>query len=326
MDVFDWIPGTAQGLRAEMVETYWILLAVVVPIIVVLNLLKSAEGGFDPAELLKRVFVSVLMLSSFEEVSNVIAITTDGLADKFGGMDDLGALYEALKMRFSEDGPSLFSFRRMALYGISVFCYIVAILGYYVADILINFSYTILYVLSPLMILAYVPKSTAHITANLYKGMLHVSSWKVLWSLLGVLLLKLTSASETGGWDGFLTTALVNLCIGVSMLAIPVFSGCLLGGGLESFVSGLASSATPFSPNKILSLPGRGTKGFGKETVSGFRGTRRFVGRRAKAFQKRAERHKRARLKKRVEDLKKRGIQGRTKKISQTKPKKRSKE
>ncbi len=47
---------------------------------------------------------------------------------------------------------------------ISVLSYMAALLGYYVTDVAIHCVFTVLYVLSPLMILAYVPASTAHFT------------------------------------------------------------------------------------------------------------------------------------------------------------------
>ena len=139
-----------------------------------------------------------------------------------------------------------------------------ALLGYYVTDVAIHFVFTVLYVLSPLMILAYVPESTAHITRNLYMGLLTVSSWKILWCLLGTLLLKLTTVPETQDWDSFIMQSLTNVCIGLSMLGIPFFTRSLLGDGLIGIASSGGSKYTSPVSRRIENLPAKTTMGITK--------------------------------------------------------------
>ena len=146
-------------------------------------------------------------------------------------------------------------------------CYLVALLGYYVTEVLINFAYTILYVLSPLMILAYVPQATAHITKNLYRGLLEISFWKILWCLLGILLHNLATVPEGGGWDSVLMQAMMNFCIGFSMLVIPFFAKSLLGDGLVGISLGAGSSLIRPVSAPIKTLPTKLPKAVGKKSM-----------------------------------------------------------
>ena len=77
------------------------------------------------------------------------------------------------------------------LYAFSLIAYIIAYLGFFVAEALTQFVWVILYTVSPLMILAYVPVQTANVTSNLYKGLVKVVLWKIMWTILGALLLKM---------------------------------------------------------------------------------------------------------------------------------------
>ena len=274
---------------------YWILLVLMTLIVIILNFFKVAEGHFNPKEIVRRVAISIILLWSFDEVINIISMITDGVSDKLGGVEALKNLYGEIKKRYVEDTPSLLNFRQMFLYTVNVICYLVAILGYYVTDVLIHLSYTVLYVLSPLMILAYVSESTAYITSNLYKGLLHISLWKILWCLLGVLLLKLATVPEASGWDSILMQAILNFCIGFSMLTIPFFAKGLLGNGLQRSTSSLASSLTAPVSTPIKVIPSVVAQILKQRGSEGFRASGRFMANRAGTLRKRLQEMRRKR-------------------------------
>src|SRR5262249_45722207 len=108
------------------------------------------------------------------------------------------------------------------------------------ATALTHFVWTILYVCSPLMILMYVSRHTAYVTMSLYKGLIQVVIWKVLWSILGVLLLKLAAQPDVSGMEDYLMAIVMNLCIGIWMLFIPLATKSLISDGMSSVASTLA--------------------------------------------------------------------------------------
>ena len=280
--MFDWIPAAAREMRAELVELYWILLVTVTLLVVVFEFFKTGEGQLNPGGIIKRVALSIIMLWSFDETVNTIGALTDGVADRLGGTDNLKALFAEIKRSHGENSPGLFRYRQMIMYYLSAICHMIALVGYFVTDVSIHFVYTILYVLSPLMILAYVPRATSHITANLYRGILQVSLWKILWCLMGNLLFRLADVSDVGDTESMIMRPILNIIIAVSMFRIPFFASSLLGDGLLGTAKSVSQHITlPVSRGiKRTSLKGVG-KG-GREIFSGFRGTRKFTGRLAK--------------------------------------------
>ncbi len=106
------------------------------------------------------------------------------------------------------------------------------------------------------MILCYIPENTANISKNLYKGLFTVISWKIMWSILGVMLLKLAVQPTTDDSDNIITTSIINLCIALSILLVPLFTKSLIGDGISSFASGVAT------------IPGMAALGVGKTVMS----------------------------------------------------------
>jgi uncharacterized membrane protein len=117
-------------------------------------------------------------------------------------------------------------------------------LGFFISNALIHFVWTILFICSPLMILAYVARQTEHVTMSLYKGLVQVVLWKIMWSILGVLLLKLAMNPQVTGMEDYLMSIIVNLSIGLSMLFVPIATRSLINDGMESAASAIAAVPT----------------------------------------------------------------------------------
>lgn len=240
--MFNFLPAVGRSLHGEMVKFYWMLLPPYVVLLIVLEILKDSGKGPDAQKIIKRAVVSMLLLFSLDLVLDSIAMVSDGIIANFGGIEKL---WEVLANR-GPDNESMsgkwFNLRETYIYILSVASYIVAYLGYFVANALVHFVWTILYICSPLMILMYVSESTASITKNLYRGFITVAIWRVLWSILGALLLELAKHPQVGNTEDFLTTVIVNLFIGLSMLFIPIFSRSLISDGLQQAASLMATA------------------------------------------------------------------------------------
>ncbi len=229
----------AKSLHGEMVQVYWILLPAVVTLLIVFEILKSSPNVND---ILKRTVISILLLVSFATVVNTIGMLGDQIT---AHIDHTHALWTAIKhLGPNSQGKSgsLFDLRASVIYIFAIGAYLIAYIGFFASITLMNFVWAILFVCAPLMILCYVPKSTARITGNLYRGLVSVATWKVLWTLLGALLLKLAMNPKVAGVDDYILSMVMNLLIGVSMLLIPLFAKSLLGDGLQSAAAGLAAA------------------------------------------------------------------------------------
>ena len=236
--MFEYLGSVGAELHAQMVQVYWILLVPFVALLFTLEVLRDDNPNLR--DLFRRIVISVLLLLTFDWTLQAIAVVGDAVTERISGLQKLSEVLENLGPNYSGK-DSWFNVRETILYVFSVAAYLIAYLGFFVATALTHFVWTILYVASPLMILMFVSRHTAHVTMSLYKGLVQVVVWKILWSILGVLLLKLAMQPEVTGLEDYLMSVVVNLCIGFSMLFIPIATRSLVSDGMSSVASTLAA-------------------------------------------------------------------------------------
>jgi len=236
--MFEQLVSVANDIRGEMLELYWLLLAPIVLLLIVLEFLKNQN--IDIGDILRRVAISILLLITFDFTIDAIGVIGDGIVGKIDKSVDVWAVLKNMGPNYKEASSGLFDLRGHIIYTLALLAYLVAYLGFFVTEALVHFVWIVLYTLSPLMILSYVARSTANVTVNLYKGLVKVVVWKIMWTVLSVLLLKLAMEHQTTNMEDYLAAIILNLCIGLSMLFIPLATRSLINDGLEMAAAGLA--------------------------------------------------------------------------------------
>lgn len=232
----------AKTIHAQMIDIYWTLLPVLVAFLIVLEMLKSQSQSPNASEIIRRTVISVILLISFGTVVNTIAMLSDGITARIDQSQNLWETIKTLGPNSQGESDGLFNVRGHVVYFFSIGAYLIAYIGFFASVALMNFVWAILYICAPLMILCYVPPATSGIVGNLYRGLVSVSLWKILWVLLGSLLLKVAITPKDAGIDDVFLAMVMNLLIGVSMLLIPLFTRSLIGDGLQSASSALAAA------------------------------------------------------------------------------------
>ncbi len=238
--MFEGLSEVCQEIHGNIRELYWLLLVPFTLLAIILEFFKIPSQNPNVHEILKRVVISIIMLISFEECLNTIAFLGDGIAQKIHAMGQLKDLLVHLETNYQKMEVSWLKLRESIVFILCVISYVVAYAGIFIANILVQFVWHVLYVCSPLMILMYVSANTAFIAMNLYKGLIHVVLWKIMWSILGVILLKIATNPQVADMENFLYTIMMNLCIGLSMLFIPLTTRSLINDGLSKTASALA--------------------------------------------------------------------------------------
>ena len=242
--MFDFLPEVARELRNNILDLYWILIVPVFIISIFSEFMSLPDGIPSPSKVLKRVFVSIFLLLTFDYTINTIALLGDGVAEKIDGIKPLWTTLQEIGQKFTSDSNGgWFQVRSTIVYIMGLLSYFIAYLGVFVANALIHFVWAILFIASPLMILAYVNEKSAYITASLYKGLINVVLWKIVAAILGVLMLKLITSNQAGeDWASTFSFIAINLCVGLSLLFVPMTTKSLLGDGMSSMASGLAAA------------------------------------------------------------------------------------
>ena len=267
--MFEYLPEVCRELNANIKELYWILIVPFTLLIIILEFFKIPDRNPNVSDILKRVVISILLLISFDFVINTISMVGDGVTEKIQGITKLQDLMKHLEENYQDTEVSWLKFREAVIFVLNLLSYVIAYVGVFVANVLVHFVWSVLYVCSPLMILMYISRGTSFVTTNLYKGLINVVTWKILWSILGVMLLKLATSPAVGSWDNFLTTILVNLCIGLSMLFIPFTTKSLISDGMSSAASALAAAPTLATGKVVKEVAKRQGKRLTTGTVQG---------------------------------------------------------
>ena len=259
-----------RELRLEMIEVYWTLLT---PVTLIALILEFYKRTLDFGEIVKRIFLSLFLLWSFEYAIGIVAFLSDGIVERMGGLKRLPLVLEQLHKNFKGDMPGMMQFRQMLIFLINFACYLIALLSFYLTEIISHFLYAILYVVSPLAFLCMIPSQTQHIAKNIYKGIINIAVWRVLWSILGAMLFEFIR-SPVANWGNFFMGALTNLCIGASMLLIPFFTRSLINDGGTGVASGAMALASLPVARGIQGIPLRAlrsTARLGKRLITGKR-------------------------------------------------------
>jgi hypothetical protein len=146
-----------------------------------------------------------------------------------------------------------------------------------------HFFWTFFMIASPLLILFHLFEGTQQITKNLFKGMIEVACWKIVWAILGAMLMALSFGDAYQAEGSYLTLIVMNLVIAIAMLMTPMMVKSIVGSGLQSMSSSIGAAtvaALAAAPAKAASI-----KSMGKTSRAVLGGTSSHTSNRASEYQ-----------------------------------------
>jgi hypothetical protein len=237
---------------------------------------KFAIGGTPQfTQLIGRVFIAALLLVALPEIMNLLATFTDSVVNELGGFNDFSHVLDRLGDKFKSLSFSWVSVKDMVLILISLLSFFVLYVTVYLADAFFVFSWMLLYVMSPILIALYVLPSTAGATMALFKSLIQVCAWKILWCVICCLLwsFAFSDINQPNQEINFLTAIIVNLMLVFSVLMIPKLTSAFLGGGIAGVADGFGSAilgAVSMTPAAIAAkavAPINGAKNMAKKQL-----------------------------------------------------------
>jgi hypothetical protein len=203
------------------------------------------------------VFVATIILIAFPEISNAIIGICDGIAQR---IDDMSGLDTFIRMA-QEKSESyavaknvlLLKFDDLFIAVLSFASFILVYLARYLTIAMYYFFWIFLSALSPIMILLYIFPQTAHITGNLFKSLIQVASWKIVWALLSAMLRALAFGNIYQTEGSYVTLIVLNFIIALAMIMTPSIVKSIVGEGAHS----MAQSLGPGSVAVMMALPAK---------------------------------------------------------------------
>lgn len=251
----DSLGSLIRDLHQMLSNLFYMALPVAILLSVALSTFKS--GSPDYVDTLRRALVAALLLASFPEISSVILDVCDGVASKIDSMSGLDTF-----MRMAEEksrsyaGASnvlLLKFNDLFIAILSFASFVILYVARYLTIAMYYFFWVLLTVLSPILILCYMFPATAGVTKNLYRGLIEVASWKIVWAVQSAMLSALSLGNIYKTEGSYLTLTILNFVIAIGLLFTPVLVKSLLGEGIQS----TASTVGPIAAAAMVALPTR---------------------------------------------------------------------
>jgi hypothetical protein len=253
-----WLTQEAKSLHDIILGFFYPAVTAFLLIGVLLEYFKLPLGQMPSfGVLLGRAIVAILLMTSYSEVTNTLSEITDQLAQRLGSLNNIDHVLSKMGEKLDTLTASWVSVKETITMVISFVSFFVLYFSVYVAEGILLFTWTCLYVFSPALIALYVLPATAGATTALYRSLIEVSMWKVVWSCLATLLwsMALTKLNEPGSDVNFVSVVCLNLILAGSLLMTPWIVHALAGAGLSGYtrtVGSVAVGAMTLSPGRVV--------------------------------------------------------------------------
>jgi hypothetical protein len=283
----DWnvLGSLMNQLHDEFIKIYYLMLPVFFALSIAVTWFRHPQGSIDFLDVLKRALTSTFLLIAFPEISKAIVFLADGITER---IDALNSLDNFIKMAqeksqsYSHSPTSLIlQFDDLIVAVLSFLSYMVVYIARFLTIAMYHFYWILYTVIAPLLLLFNLFPSTSNITANLFRGMIEVASWKIVWAILGAMLTALSFGKIYQVEGNYIVLIAMNFIIAVAMLSTPKIVSAIVGHGLHSEASGLgaiavaAAVAAPARALLVTKLSGgilNNTTNFSKSAVNKFKG------------------------------------------------------
>jgi hypothetical protein len=257
MDQFAALGSVAFKLHNEMRNLYYMLLPIFFMVSVAIVWLQNPTGSPEFVDKVKRAFVATLLLAGFAEITDIMLFITSGIADKIDNMSGLDAFLQMAGEKAQSYPQSTMSlvlaFDDLMMAILSYCSFAILYCARYIMIAVYHFSWIFLSIMAPILLLFHVFSS--QITVNLFRSMMEIACWRVVWAVLSAMI----KALPFGTWyamDGnYLTLAVLNFVIAICMVGTPLVVHSLFSGSFTAMAGGLSGATAAVmlaAPGKVL--------------------------------------------------------------------------
>ena len=198
----------------------------------------STDLGLSGAILLrlKRLVLVAILLATFPmiaEFCQVLGVEVAKSIDDFTGIDQLLDAASKKAEGYSFNLETLLRLQSDFLFSILVILsFVVLILARFFLLAFQHFYWLLLVVLGPFFILGLLFETSSGVTKNLFKNMIQVAAWPIIWAVLSAFLKALPFADAYMGDGSTITVITLNLIIAVALLFSPFLVSQLTEGAV----------------------------------------------------------------------------------------------
>jgi hypothetical protein len=234
-------------LHDQMVTYFYLFLPVFFCLALAIDWFRNPLGSPDFLSTIKRAVIATLLIVGFQEISDTIMDLANGLADKISDLNGIDSFIKMAGQKASTYTMSatslILGFNDLVIGLLSFVSYIILFFARYVTVAIYHFMWATLTILSPILILFTLFKGTLSIPMNLFRSLVEVASYKIIWAVLSVMLTSLAFGNEYAADGNYLTVIILNFIIALAMLGTPMVVKSLIGNGLAGMSESLGAGA-----------------------------------------------------------------------------------
>lgn len=221
--------------------------------------------------LIGRALVAAILLNAYPEISNTVADISDSVASKLGDFNQFKLILSSMSDKMTTLTWSWLSVKESVIMILSFVTFFLLYFSVFIVDAFLLYSWVLLYVFSPILIALFVLPVTAGATKALFRSLIEVCAWKIVWSVLATLLWSaaMSEINDPKYQINFVTAICFNLLLAASLLLTPLIVHALAGAGITGLVStvgGIAVGSMAMNPSTIGKAA---KKGFGSVKEKG---------------------------------------------------------
>ncbi len=247
MPQFELLGTLARDLHQEFVNMYYLFLPVFFALAVAVAWFRSPTGSPEFLDIVKRAVVATILLAAFPDIANAILFVTEGVADKIDKLNSLDTLIRMAQEKSEGYSVSVTSmilqFNDLIIATLSFLSYLILYIARYLTIAMYHFFWIFFMISAPLLLLFNLFEGTQQITKNLFKGMIEVACWKIVWAILGAMLAALSFGDAYRAEGSYLVLIVMNFVIAIAMLMTPSMVKSLVGGGMQSMSSAIGAAS-----------------------------------------------------------------------------------
>lgn len=183
---------------------------------------------------LKRLFAVALLLVAFPTIAEFIQILGTDIARSIDDLTGIDQILEAASKKaesYSFDLNGILNMGSDLLLGaLALISFLTLMMARYFLLAFQHFYWLLMVVLAPFMILASLFEASSGVTKSLFKNMIQIAAWPIIWSILSAFLKAIPFASLYATEGGLLTVITLNLIIAVALLFSPFLVSQLCDG------------------------------------------------------------------------------------------------
>lgn len=253
-----WLAIEAKKIHEIFTGYFYLLVTVLMLLGITVEYFKWPIGQIPNfGTLVGRALIAALLLHAYPDITNIIADVTDAVAGRLGDLNNFKLILDRMGDKLGELSFSWVSFKETVMLLISFLTFFILYFSIHIADSFYIYVWVMLYVFSPLLIALFVLPVTASATSALFRSLIEVAAWKIVWSVIATLLWSsaLSQINTQGSQVSFLTAIGFNIILAGSLLLTPFVVHALAGSGLAQMgkdLSALTIGGMTFSPGRTV--------------------------------------------------------------------------